>query len=136
MKSKGFTLVEVLIASTILFSVLALSSFAFKSLRQNSQQAERTILLNSPVRSLMLSIQQELRVTAPEQMQGQGEIQGIQYQWSASSEPLMATPEVFDVDAQAFTQSQPRIRMYNVALTLRLVNKEKVYKYKELAWLR
>lgn len=136
MKSKGFTLVEVLIASTILFSVLALSSFAFKSLRQNSQQAERIILLNSPVRSLMLSIQQELRVTAPEEMQGQGEIQGIHYEWTASSESLMASPAVFDVDAQSFTPNPPRIRMYNVELTLRLFKKEKVYKYRELAWMR
>ncbi len=133
-KTKGFTLIEVLIASVILFTALSLSALAVKSLRQNSQQADKVIQSLIPLRPIVLSIQQELRKDAPESASGQGQYLDVNYEWVAETLSFRSPLEQMNPDTGQIERSPDRYRLYQVTLQLEFQGRQSSYTYKELAW--
>lgn len=131
-KNSGFTLLEVLVAATILFAALSLSALGVKTLRESSLKAERRIIVLSVVAPLLEQIQFQLReekLTA-----GQGTFDDVSYQWKAELGAFAAAPKQFDPDTGLVSQPEKRYRLYRVQLTLQYQGYQLEKQYQELAW--
>lgn len=131
---RGFTLIEVMIAAVILFTVLGFASLAVKNARQSSESAADSIVLYEPVPLIVDQIREVLQQQAAEQLQGSGAIFGVQYQWTADR--LQFAPPVprFDPDLTIFVSYKPRFAKYQVHLSLKKDNKSRDLTYQELSW--
>jgi type II secretory pathway pseudopilin PulG len=133
-RHSGFTLIETLIAAVILFTVLSLSALALKTARSSSASAEKTIKLRAPLPLLLSHIRQALRTNATEQMNGDGVLAGVRYQWQADSIAFKAAPPSYDVELGSQIEHQPRYRLYDVQLKLEYGGKVETVSYREFAW--
>jgi prepilin-type N-terminal cleavage/methylation domain-containing protein len=135
-KSKGFTLVEVLIASVILLAVLSLTANSFSQSRINSKQAENVVLLHAPLPFILDTIRQQIRDNPIAELNGDGAFQQVEFSWSATTEHFMPPPNSMIVENLQTVAYQPRFRLYSVHLQLRYQSKTREFNYKEIAWLK
>lgn len=131
----GFTLVEVLIAATILFTALTVISEAYRASMASSRRAEVVVRLLSPLPFIVQSIGQRLRENPQERLEGRGEIFSVVYKFSAISSKFEPPPSRFEPDLGDFTTYQPRFRLYDVSLTLESEGYTRQFSYQEMAWL-
>lgn len=132
--NRGFTLIEVLIAAAIMFSVLAVTAVSFKTARQSSDKAADTILLLAPLPLIMDTIRTQIRANPLENLNGDGAFSGVQYRWTAETQLFLAPPSFVEPESLAKIQYEPRYRLYKVQLTLTYGAQERQFIYKELAW--
>jgi prepilin-type N-terminal cleavage/methylation domain-containing protein len=131
---RGFTLVEVLIASTILFAVLGVASMSYRAALRASETAERTVAMLTPIPLITAAIRSELRSRPVETSAGRGEMLGVGYEWEATTSRYGPPPRRFDPDQVGFVEYPPRFRLYDVRLTLSYGGGNREYLYEELAW--
>ena len=130
----GFTLVEVLIASTILFGSLVVISEAYRTRMSSSYRAEAVTRLLTPLPLIVKSVRQKLRENPVEMVEGGGEIFKVRYQFSAKTSRFESPPSRFDPDLGGFTTYRPRFRLYDVMVTLQAEGYRREFLYQELAW--
>lgn len=133
--AKGLTLIEVLIAAVILFAVLSLSAMSIQALRQSSSQAQKAIDIVKPSRMIMLTIQQQIRANPQANLSGNGQVQGVKFDWEAKVVQTGSAPEQLDLDTGTVTVPPERFQLYQVNLRLTLGDREQQFQFKELAWL-
>lgn len=131
---QGFTLIEVLIAMTILFALVTTGLVAFQNAQNNSQRATRVIKLLNQVEYIKHSIKAEL-LQNPMATAGTGSFAGVSYQWQAETTALLAAPPTIDPDSGVDTVPEPRFRLAQISLTLSLGSTERQFYYQELTWL-
>lgn len=134
-QSKGFTLVEVLIAAVILFAALSLSALTLQTLRQSSAKAEKVIKTLQPARMIALSIQQQIRSQPQDEMSGTGALGEVLYEWQAKVIKTGSAPAQLDIDSSTLVVPPERFRLYQVDLQLSLDGRTEYLQFKELAWL-
>lgn len=134
MKRNGFTLVEVLIASVILFAAIGIASVAFQSGTKTMSSAAETSLLLRPLPLLLDEIEQSLRGVPIQSHKKVGVVLGVQYQWSAEPATRFAPPARFDPDKSEYIEYEERFALYNVTLTLMYQRKQKKYDFQKLGW--
>jgi type II secretory pathway pseudopilin PulG len=129
----GFTLVETLIASVILFSVLASAFLSFQNSILASSRAERRIELLSEVPSLRAQIGRQLR--SLEVNSGQGMRGDIPFRWSASItlEGDARDPTEMGVGGEDFALVRS-FQLWEVTLELGSGNAAKRFQFTELTW--
>lgn len=132
--NRGFTLIEVLIAAAIMFSVLAVAAVSFKTARQTSDKAAETVLLLAPLPLIMDTIRMQIRANPLDSLNGDGAFSGVRYVWSAETQLFLAPPSFVDAESLAKIQYEPRYRLYTVQLTLMHGAQKRQFVYKELAW--
>lgn len=132
--NRGFTLIEVLIAAAIMFSVLAVAAVSFKTARQSSDKAAETVLLLAPLPLIMDTIRTQIRTNPLESLHGDGSFSGVRYAWSAETQFFLAPPSFVEPESLTLIQYEPRYRLYEVQLTLMHGVQERQFVYKELAW--
>jgi len=133
-RERGFTLLEVLIAATILFAALAVATETYRSALSASSRAEGLVSLLTPLPLITSSIRSELRSKPVEKLDGGAELLGVNYAWQATTARYGSPPRRFDPDATDFVDYPPRFRLYDVRLELRRAGQERVFLYQELAW--
>ena len=131
---RGFTLIEVLIAATILFTVLVVASESYRNALLASSKAQTVVEMLTPLPLVTASIRNQLRANPTERLQGEAELLGVQYRWQAETALYGAPAPRFDPDEAAFTEYGKRYRLYDVTLKLRLRGQQRTYLYQELAW--
>lgn len=126
-------MLEVLVAATIMFTVLSLSALAVKTYRESSAKAERRIHLLSYVNLITPQIQSQLkdpsRVT-----EGSGQFDDIQYQWRAELIAHKAAPRQMNPDTGQFEQTPKRFKLYRVELHLNSQGLNIDKSYTEVTW--
>ena len=130
----GFTLLEVLIAATILFTVLAVATETYRNSLLASGRAEGLVSLLTPLPLITSSIRSQLRSNPVDQLDGRADLLGVAYEWQAVTVRYGAPPRRFDPDATDFITYKPRFRLYDVRLKLRRGGQERTFLYQEVAW--
>jgi len=125
-RSQGFTLVELLIAGTILFAVIATVTEAYRTSLQSSLRAEETVRMSD--------IASQLRRDAAESSKGGGRMLDVAYRYEAQSVLYLPPATRFDPDTANFRVYEPRYRLYDIKLTLTYRGRSREFRYQELAW--
>lgn len=133
-RQAGFTLLEVLIAATILFTVLAVATETYRNALLASSRAEGLVSLLTPLPLITSSIRSQLRSNPAEKLDGGAELLGVRYEWEATTVRYGSPARRFDPDVADFRDYPKRFRLYDVRLTLARAGQERVFLYQELAW--
>jgi prepilin-type N-terminal cleavage/methylation domain-containing protein len=133
-RERGFTLLEVLIAATILFTVLAVATETYRNSLLASSRAEGLVTMLTPLPLITSSIRSQLRSNPVETVSGDSELLGVEYRWEAATVRYGSPPRRFDPDRTDFVDYPKRFRLYDVKLTLRRGGQERSFLYQELAW--
>ena len=137
-EQRGFTLVEVLIAAVIMFTVLATATLSLRGAMTASERATRTTELLAPLPWITSTIRDSLRdkvndAATPEHS-GEGAMLGVDYRFRAELVSMGAPPPRFDPEMQDFIEYAPRFGLYDVELTLEREGETSSFIYQELAW--
>lgn len=135
---RGFTLVEVLIAAVIMFTVLATATLSFRGALVASERASRTTELLAPLPWITSTIRDSLRdrvlETPTTEYSGDGALFGVDYRFRAELVRFAPPPPRFDPDVADFIEYPPRFGLYDVELTLEREGESSRFIYQELAW--
>ncbi len=135
---RGFTLIEVLIAAVIMFTVLATATVSLRGAMHASERASRTTELLAPLPWITPTIRERLREHPGDNLaterSGEGVVFGVEYRFHASLVRSAAPPSRFDVDAAEFIEYAPRFGLYDVELELEREGEKSRFVYQELAW--
>lgn len=134
MKSRGLSLVEVLIAATILFAALAIFSDGYRSSLLAGQRAATAAELLTPMPVILGSIKADLFEKMTDELDGAGMVFGVSYTYSAKSVMFAAPPAGYDFSSETARVYEPRYRLYEVSLSLRRGSATRSFSYRELAW--
>ena len=85
-RARGFTLIEVLIAATILFAALTVISESYRTSMQSARRAETVVRMLTPLPMIVSNIQAALRADPLERAAGEGEMLGVRYQFKAATQ--------------------------------------------------
>ncbi len=137
-EQRGFTLIEVLIAAVIMFTVLATATVSLRGAMHASERASRTTELLAPLPWITPTIRERLREHPGDNLaaerSGEGVVFGVEYRFHASLVRSGAPPSRFDVDAAEFVEYAPRFGLYDVELELERQGEKSRFVYQELAW--
>lgn len=133
-RQRGFTLLEVLIAATILFTVLAVATETYRNSLLASSRAQGLVTMLTPLPLITSAIRNQLRSNPVEKLDGRSELLGVGYEWEATTVRHGSPPYRFDPDATDFVSYPKRFRLYDIRLRLRLAKQERVFVYQEIAW--
>lgn len=131
---RGLTLIEVLIAATILFTMLAVVSESYRASLMASSRAEDTVRLLTPLPLITSAVRQQLMANPIERVEGGGELLGVRYRFVADSLDYRPPLPRFNTDTGEFTTYPPRFRLYEVSLELRSKRAVRSWRYREVAW--
>ena len=131
----GFTLIEVLIASVILFAVIAAVTDGYRSSVRSDIKSRAVLDLNATLPLIVPHIREVLRSQPTETASGSGRILGVDYAFNATTIAFKPPPPRFDPDSGEFREYPPRYRLYQVRLELSNRDARRSLEFKELAWL-
>ncbi len=133
-RQSGFTLIEVLIAAVIMFTVLATATLSLRTALNASERAAVTAELLAPLPWITPVIRDSLRADPAAERSGEGALFGVTYRFRANIVRLGAPPTRFDPDAADFMDYGPRFALYDVELELERDGETASFLYQELAW--
>ncbi len=135
---RGFTLIEVLIAAVIMFTVLATATLSLRAAMHASERASRTTELLAPLPWITPTIRERLREHSGAKLaterSGEGVMFGVAYRFRALLVRSAAPPPRFDPDVVDFIEYAPRFGLYDVELELEREGEKSRFIYQELAW--
>lgn len=133
--SSGFTLIEVLIAATILFAVIAVVSQSYRGATIASEKASRTIEMASLTPLLLETIRfhiSQADVTKP--ITQQGVLNGYEFSWTAVVIQAGAPPDKISPESDSVITFTDRFYIWQVELSLSKNEYSRQFGYKELSW--
>ncbi|HET8816650.1 MAG TPA: type II secretion system protein [Pseudidiomarina sp.] len=137
-RAQGFSLIEVLMAMTILFAAVTTGLVAFQNSQASSAKAAEVTHILTQIETLQSSIrfqlQQPVSETAERVTSGQLEINGVQVQWQATPINDLPPPARVSGEAIQLVRYQPRYQLFEVALQLRYDSSQREFYYEELVW--
>ncbi len=134
-RSRGFTLVEVLIAASILFFSIAVITEAYRSSLLASRRADIVARLLAPLPVIVGNVRNTLRESGQPRVTGKGQAIGVDYSFEADTIQFKSSASQFNPDEGGFVDSPPRYRLYRVTLALQAEGQSRQFQYQELAWL-
>jgi len=134
-KQIGFTLIEILIAGVILFSVISIVSTVYRGAVLSSGKASRSIELSAAVPLLLDTIRFHIRQSKESSSLNQeGIIDGIIFQWQANIIKEGAPPKRFSPEDGSIIDFSPRFYLWKVELQLEKGERQEYYEFEELSW--
>jgi prepilin-type N-terminal cleavage/methylation domain-containing protein len=132
----GFTLVEVLVASVILFSVIAMVSLVYRGAFISSEKANNHMSISGVLPSALANIRTSIRDNSQENsLSGKTEAWGVNYQWQASVIEQKYPPKKYDAFTQQISKAKIYYKLWQVSLTLEYNGLTKQHAFKELSWV-
>jgi len=133
--TKGFTLIEVLISSVILFLFLAIASQAFNQSATASRKAERAIKVAGLLPLLTESIRNEIvAVKQSNDQSGQGSLLGLSYEWQATLLERLSPPRRLDSGEGGYKSYPERFNLWQVNVTVSEGSYQSRWQYEEISW--
>ncbi|WP_306520507.1 PilW family protein [Rheinheimera sp.] len=134
-RQTGFTLVEILIAATILFIVVGLVAEVYRAANLSGSKASRgaDVTLVTPL--LMDTIQARLReAKSDEPQQQQGVLLGFRFEWQAKVIQKGGSAPRFSPENEAPASGPDRFYLWQVDLRLDAGNYQRSFQFTELSW--
>lgn len=135
---RGFTLIEILIAMTILFAAVATSMLAFQNSMQSTERAARAVTLLTPVDDIVAHIrgdlQQRVLQDAANEFTGEGRVLAVDYQWRAVIDERRNPSEATATLESERVNERREFILYRVELTLAQDRAQRDFEYLELVW--
>lgn len=131
---KGFTLIEVLVASFILFLVIAAITMVYRGALLSSHKAERSLLFSSLVEPISEEVRLTLQSSTVNEVQGQGSMGEITFNWSAIEVFQAKIPPLVDAERGISTQGSKVFRLWDITLELQLNSATRNYYFSEISW--
>lgn len=132
---KGFTLIEVLIASTIFFAAIVVATQSYSASMAADQKARDVVSLLGPVPLLVRKVQSEIRRDPVENLSGSGRLLDVDYRFEAKQVRFDPPPPRFDPDSGSYREYPNRFKVYDVTLALSYGDAQQSFVYQEWAWL-
>ncbi|MGB1197716.1 MAG: PulJ/GspJ family protein [Thalassotalea sp.] len=131
-RNLGFTLVEVMIASIILFSVITLLYQVVAQSTHSSDIATKNLEIHSVLPLIAGQIKKELDGKfSPKTIQGDGALLGISFNWSA--EQLKSEPFLESISNEGFGL-KGMAKLWKIKLELTSRDRKKILFYQEVTW--
>jgi len=137
-QTSGFTLVEILVASVILFASIAMVSMVYRGAYISSEKADGHINITSVLPAILATIREDIRAQGNSnstQLTQQNNMWDVDYNWSASLLQQKSAPERLDPDSGEFITPPKKYKLWQVDLTLKRNKLIKQYQFNELSWL-
>ncbi|NQZ06000.1 MAG: type II secretion system protein [Algicola sp.] len=135
--NRGFTLLEVLIASMILFLFITMASQAFSQSAQTSRKAERAVKVAAMVPLLVETIRgQIMAVDTPQNVGGEGQMLEVQYHWQATLIHRKPPAARFDPSAMEFKTYEDRFNLWSVEVVVSIGTYQRSWLYEEISWFK
>lgn len=134
-KHAGFTLVEVMIAATILIASVATMTFVYQTAARSSMTASKNVELHSYVGLLINNVKSEVRqkgVVAP--LVRTGQFGKINYRWQTTLIKTGAAPDKFDPDLGSWVKQPERFYLWQVNLVVTANEYSRDFVFKEFSW--
>ena len=127
-QQKGFTLLEVLLAGFILFSVLAATMMSYKGTIVSSRQAEKSLSMSAVIPSIRQLVTEAFHEDpSPESRQGKGTLGNLSYEWKATL--------TYRGKRYAFSdKKEAQYRLWHVDLMVKKGNLLRSYNFREVSW--
>jgi prepilin-type N-terminal cleavage/methylation domain-containing protein len=130
---KGFSLIEVLIASFILFISLAVFTQVFRSAIISSEKAEHNVLIALYTQLISDKISTELKNSHQlSALNSGGSMMGVKYTWAASILSVSKPPKRYI--GQVLSQAEHIVKLWQVKLVIEHDNKISEYSFEEVTW--
>ena len=131
-REQGFTLIEVLIASVLLFTSLSLVYSAFSQSVTNTEKAQKIIKLNGAFPLVVSKVKSELNNKIDESTrEGSGVIGDVVYQWS--SKPVKESP-LLELETNDFNSQSNSVQLIEVSVVMKVADIERQFLFKETVW--
>lgn len=131
--SSGFTLIEILVAMTILFATIVTGVMAFQNNMQNSVKAAEVMHVLSQVDA----VRSNIRFSLQHEQQTSGQdlyTQDVKVDWQAEEVAYLPPAPFFDENAGGFRQYAPRFHLYAIRVTMNYGTTTRIFNYEELVW--
>ncbi|SEK47163.1 prepilin-type N-terminal cleavage/methylation domain-containing protein [Colwellia chukchiensis] len=133
--NKGFTLIEVLVASFILFLVISAVTMVYRGALLSSFKAERVLTFSAFVAPIAEQISMEIKAEKKEeQLQGSGTMGQLSFTWHASVNQQSKAPEQFNAGSGQMDSGNKTFKLWQVTMQLQLKNAVRNYQFNEISW--
>jgi len=136
-KSNGFTLVEVLVASVILFASIATVSMIYRGAFISSEKANKHINISGVLPSILATIREDIRQqgnSTRTDLKNESTAWQVSYRWQASLVGYKAAPPFFYPDIGKMSNPPQKFKLWSVQLILEYSGLTKHYQFHELSW--
>ena len=133
-RSRGFTLLEVLIAASIFFASIVVIAESYRATVAAHKRSEAVVRMVTPVPLLVSRVENLLRENPTDTLEEEGILLGVAYRVKATVVRDVAPLEGIDVDTGEFRSYEPRFKLYEVTIALSAGGQRKNFSYRELAW--
>jgi prepilin-type N-terminal cleavage/methylation domain-containing protein len=136
-KNSGFTLIEVLVASVILFASIAMVSMVYRGAFVSSEKANSHIVISGVLPSVLVNIRNSIRIqgnSTNNQLSEQNATWDVDYQWQAQLISNQGAPAKLDPFTHQLTVQPLKYKLWQVNLTLTYKSLTKQYQFNELSW--
>ncbi|WP_158089094.1 type II secretion system protein [Cognaticolwellia mytili] len=135
--NNGFTLIEVLVASVILFSSIALVSMVYRGAFLSSEKANSHIVIAGVLPSVLANIRTSIRQQGNSnstQISEKNTTWDVNYQWQAELVSNKGAPKKLDPVTHQLTTQPLKYKLWQVNLTLSYKNLTQQHQFNELSW--
>jgi len=134
----GFTLIEVLVASVILFSVIATVSMVYRGAFISSEQANKQVniikVLPSVLATIKQQVQQQSNLSNDTELQYNSQALNVVYSWKATLIQSKSAPAQFEMESGKVITGTKKYKLWLVKLTLLSKGLTKEYEFNEMSW--
>jgi len=137
-RTHGFTLIEVMVASVILFSVIATVSMIYRGAFISSEKANNHINITSVLPSVLAIIRDDIRNKENAKatlLTNKANVWQVNYQWQANVVEQKFPPKKFDPFTSELTNSPKKYKLWQVQLSLESNGLSKSYSFNEISWV-
>lgn len=134
-KQQGFTLIEVLVASFILFLVIASVTMVYRGALLSSFKAEQVLRFSSMVEPISEQIRSQIKDASGEgDKQGNGAMGELTYHWSATVSQQGTAPEQFNFESGEVEAGKVTFYLWHIELQLQFKTATRQYQFTEVTW--
>lgn len=116
-RQSGFTLLEVLVASLILFLAIALVSLAYRTGLNAERAAENRVFKTAVLRFIQQAIAEELRIR-PELSAGGGVWGEFSYNWKVANRHNKWSKAGFDIESNSFVEIGRPLHLNDISIEI------------------